>query len=125
MKVTIKELKGFNPMSDNDQLVAGEFCKEALSEVNQRVDAIEQICDLRQILDDAVLCQATNALAGIRHITLAVESVAEAHHGNQLGEVFSNLHAKFVDQMDKAEGNYRWLCMLFPSSEPLAMTASQ
>lgn len=118
MKLTAKELKTFNPMSDNDQLVASEFCKDALAEATQRCNSIEQICDLGQILSENVLREATNALAGVRHITIAIEGVAESHHGNQLGEIFSSLHVKLVGLLEKAEGNHRWLCMLFPSSEP-------
>ena len=118
MKVTTKELKAFSVNSDNDQLVAGEFCREALAEVSQRSTLIEGICDLRQILDRKVLDEATNALAGIRHITMAVEGVAEAHHGNQLGIIFSSLHLKLIKLLEKAEGEHRWLCTMFPSSEP-------
>lgn len=115
MKTTVDQLKQFNSDDDNDQLVAAEFCKEALVEIKQRINVIEHICNLGQILDADVLLNATNALAGIRHLTLSVESVAESHQGNQLGTVFGRLHADFDGMRERAEANYRWLCMLFPS----------
>ncbi|MDO8729524.1 MAG: hypothetical protein Q7K26_06645 [bacterium] len=46
MKVTVYKLKQFKADSDSDQLVAAEFCKEALTEVKQRCGVIEKLSSI-------------------------------------------------------------------------------
>lgn len=114
MKYTVDTLKRVSGSADNDHLVASDFCKEALAEATSRATTIEQICDLQVILDSQALGQAADALAGIRHLAVSAEAIAEFHHNGNLGEAFGNLHATLVNIREKAEAHYRWLCMLFP-----------
>lgn len=116
MKHTVDTIKTINGNVDGDQMIASEFCQEVLEETKDRAKQIRTICDLSMILDTKTLIHATDALAGIRHLTASVESVAQFHCNGQLKDVFASLFSKLTDIREKAEGEYRWLSKLFPTN---------
>lgn len=116
MEYTVAVMKRISGDTDNDKLIASKFCKEVLTEAQIRADEIEHICDLGMILNTESFGLVKNALAGIRHLTLATKSVAEFHHDGELGTTFSGLCVRLDTIREKAEVSYRSICMLFPSS---------
>jgi hypothetical protein len=113
MKITVNDVKLISGDTDNDKLVAGQFCRAALAEVKQRADLIDAICALDEILDASVLSKARDAYAGICHITAAVDGVAEFHRNGNLGQLFNKLISDILFIAKKAEANYKWLQKLF------------
>lgn len=123
MEVGTTSMKALSADSEGDLVAARDFCQEALTEAAQRASFIEHIRDLRQILDHDSLQKATSALAGVRHITLAIEDVAQTHQGDRIGKIFGDTHSKLFDLQTKAAENHEWLCSIFPSSKPPVSSA--
>jgi signal recognition particle GTPase len=116
MEVSTKAMKALRADSQNDRLAAEDFCQEALTEARQRALSIEQIRELRQILDHDAMRKATGALAGIRHIAAAIEGLAGVHDSTELGKIFRGAHEELSRISLAAADNHRWLWALFPAS---------
>lgn len=119
MKYDLAVLKRISGNSDDDQMIASVFCKEALREAEERFTQMETLCNLTEILDAEQFNKAINSLAGIRHIKAVAESAAEFHHGGKLGAVFDSAHLKLVELCKNAEENFQWLCRLLPDRQAM------
>jgi hypothetical protein len=113
MKHTISTMKIISGSADNDRVIAAEFCSDAITEAQSRLDRIKSIADLRSVLDSAQLAIAADARAGIRHIHAAMQDVSEFHHQGALSQRLDDALLKIAKMQDEVEALYRSLHMLY------------
>jgi uncharacterized protein YPO0396 len=113
MKHTVSTMKVISGSADNDRVIASEFCHDAITEAQTRLDRVKSIADLGAVLDAAQLAIAADARAGIRHIHDAIENVSQFHHRSDLSERFIDALQKIRKMQDEVEPLYRQLHMLY------------
>ncbi len=113
MKHTVSTMKTISGSADNDRVIATEFCSDAITEAQTRLDRIQSIADLRSVLDNAQLAIAADARAGIRHIHAAMQDVSEFHHLGGLSQRVDDALLKIGKMQDEAEALYSWLHILY------------
>lgn len=113
MLYKINDLKCISGGVNNDSQIAQAFCSEAIQEAEQRAAKILDICNLGMILDTETFHIATNAIVGIRHITVSVSGVTAFHEKGLLNEIFASLYKELMELQADAEARYRDLAALF------------
>jgi hypothetical protein len=113
MKHTVSTMKVISGSADNDRVIAAEFCRDAITEAQTRLDRVQSIAGLGSVLDAAQLAIAADARAGIRHIHAAMHEVSEFHHPSGLSQRFDEALLKIGKMQDEVEPLYRWLHMLY------------
>ncbi|KVU09315.1 hypothetical protein WK62_05985 [Burkholderia ubonensis] len=113
MKHTVEAIKTISNSADNARIVVSEFCQEAMTEAQARLDRVKSIANQGAILDAAQLAIAADARAGLRHLHAAIQEVNEHHHRGALAGRFDETLRAIGNAQDEAEKLYRRLHILY------------
>jgi len=98
----------------SDGQVASDFALGALQAAKSRATEIEKVANLEVILDRESLRMIQSNLAGIRHIAMVVNELANLHANGQLGQAMKKLDSQVANLLAQAEQQVAALSALFP-----------